>query len=245
MFRVYRGLLVFCFFIVLPSQAQLTLQGGVGVGAVLPAGDLGGATTDYYAGTKYGLSTGYNAHAKARLGALGFRFAREISYSSLSNSGNSEPGQGNVDTKQKIVSFSVGPEYSISIPLSPITPYFGAHAALHLISGETTFQGVSKVPSGTFTLQSGSRLGVGGTAGVVLGMGPLMNLDIAAHYEAMNPFSKSWEDANTSADQRIDSYLTVNDDKDPQYAANNDKHFIAGSRSISVLSFTVTLMFGL
>ena len=236
---------LFCLLVVDPVNAQLTLQGGVGVGVMIPAGDYGGTTLDSYAGTKYGLSTGFNLHAKARLGALGFRFSGEVSYSSLSNSGNSEPGQGAVDVSQKVLSFSVGPEYSFSIPLSPIKPYLGGHVALNRISGETTFQGVAKVSSGVYSLQTATRLGLGGTVGALISMGPAMNLDIAAHYDLMNVFGKTWEDATPATDQRIDSYLTLNDDKDPLYAAGNDKHFINNSRTIGAFRFAVTLMFGL
>ncbi len=245
MSRLCWAVLLFCFSIVLPSQAQLTLQGGVGVGATIPSGDYGGTTLDTYAGTKYGLSTGYNVHAKLRFGAIGFHFAGEVSYSAISNTGNSEPGQGSVDVKQNVLSFNVGPEYSIGIPLSPIKPYLGAHVALHRISGETSFQGAAKLSSGVYSLQTATRFGVGGTVGAIISMGPAMNLDVAAHYDLMNIVGKTWEDATPSTDQRIDSYLTLNDDKDPQFAAGNDKHFISNSRSISAIRLTVTLMFGL
>lgn len=241
-FVAFLALLTLCSF---PAQAQLTLQGGVGIGMAMPAGDYGGSTIDFYQGTKYGLSSGLNLHGKVRVGALGARVASEVSYSSVSNSGNSEPGKGQVEVSQKILSLKLGPEYSFSLPFAPITPYLGGHATINIINGEVVFQGVSKVPSGTFKLQSGTRIGIGGTFGVMVSMGPLMSLDLAAHYDALNLLGKLWEDVNTIDDQRLDSYLAINDEPDPLYNPASDKHFINSSRTIRAFYFTVTVMFGL
>ncbi len=237
--------LVFLTLSSMPIQAQITLQGGVGIGMAVPAGEYGGSTIDFYQGKQYGLSTGLNLHGKVRIGALGARVTGEASYSRVSNSGNSEPGQGNVEVSQKILSVKLGPEYSFSLPFAPITPYLGGHAAIHIINGEVKFQGVSKVQSGTFKLQSGTRIGLGGTFGVVVGMGPLMSLDLAAHYDAMNLLGRVWEDLNIIDDQRLDSYLAINDEPDPLYIPGNDRHFINSSRTMSAFHFTVTVMFGL
>ncbi|MCI0556275.1 MAG: hypothetical protein L0287_35475, partial [Anaerolineae bacterium] len=87
----------------IPVAAQITLQGGVGLGIGLPQGDYGGSTIDHYAGSAYGMSTGYNVHGKARVGLLGLRVAGEIGYSSFSNTGESEPGQGKMEVSHSIL----------------------------------------------------------------------------------------------------------------------------------------------
>jgi opacity protein-like surface antigen len=228
-----------------PAAAQLTLQAGGGVGLAMPMGDYGGSTMEYYKGTKYGLANGVNVHARARVGALGIRVVGEVAYSRFSNSGNSEPGQGKIDVTQQMLTMMIGPEYSFSVPLSPVSAYLGAHAGVHIIGGSTTFQGVSKVPSVTADIQSGTRIGLGGTVGVIVNVGTGLNLDIAARYDAVNLLGKLWDDPNPLDDQRLDSYLSLNDDPDPLYRPNDDKHFINSSRNISTFHITATLMFGL
>lgn len=229
----------------IPAIAQITLQGGVGVGLAMPSGDYGGSTIEYYRGTAYGLANGINAHAKARVGALGVRLMGEVGYSRLSNSGESEPGQGKVEVSHTILSAKLGPEYSFSLPFAPFSAYLGAQVGINIIGGETTFRGVSKVPSGTFEIPSETRIGLGGTVGFIFSLGTGMNLDVAARYDAINLLGKSWNDPNPLNDDRLDSYRSINDESDPLYRAGDDKHFIANSRSISTVHLTVTLMFGL
>lgn len=229
----------------IPATAQITLQGGVGVGLAMPSGDYGGSTIEYYQGTKYGLSSGINVHAKARVGALGMRLMGEVGYSRLSNSGEAEPGQGKVEVKHTIISAKLGPEYSFSLPFAPFSVYLGGQVGINVIGGESTFQGVSKLSSGTYDIPSETRIGLGGSVGMIFSLGPGMNLDVAARYDAVNLLGKSWNDPNPLDDARLDSYRSVNDDRDPLFRAGDDKHFIANSRSISTVHLTVTLMFGL
>ncbi len=224
------------------TSAQLKLQVGAGAGVLLPMGDYKGETTDFYAGTKYGLSTGINLQAKARLGLPGFTLVGGILYGHLSNSGNSEvSGQGTVDVSQSILTIKAGPEITIPLPAAPLTPYIGANLSWNSISGKTTFLGVSRVPSGDADMASASRIGIGINAGVVIKLGAMMNLDLGAEYAFVNPLTKEF----TAGTNRLASYTSLNDDKDPLYAAGNNDHFIAGSRSISTLSVMATLMFGL
>jgi opacity protein-like surface antigen len=243
-----RFLITLLFVVVLSSlsaPAQITLQGGVGVGLAVPSGDYGGSTIDYYRGTRYGLSTGINAHARARVGALGIRLMGEVGYSRLSNSGESEPGQGKVEVKHTILSAKLGPEYSFSLPFAPFSVYLGGQVGINIVGGESTFQGVSKLPSGTFDIPSETRVGLGGTVGLLFSLGPGMNLDVAARYDAINLLGKSWNDPDPLDDARLDSYRSINDERDPLFRAGDDKHFIANSRSISAVHLLVTLMFGL
>jgi len=228
-----------------PSRSQVNIKLGGGIGLTIPSSDFSGSTIDYYNGSSYGLSSGLNIHGKAKIGLFGFNLAGEIDYSSLSNTGNSEPGQGKVDISQKILSLKVGPEFHLSLPALPVTPYIGANLALNSFSGETTFQGVSKVPSATYSVKGAMRFGVGFLAGTEVSIGPLLSLDFNVSYNLMNVSGKEWDDVNPGINQRIDSYLSLNDDLDPLYAAGDDKHFISNARSIHSILFTASILFGL
>lgn len=226
-------------------NAQVALQVGGGAGITFPASDYAGTAADFYNGTKYGLGNGLNFHAKARVGLLGFRLAGEVDYSSFSSSGETQPGQGNVELSQKVLAFKVGPELQFGLPAVPVTPYLAANVALNRFSGETKFQGISKVPSATIDLKSATRLGVGFTGGAILKLGGLTSLDLSVSYNLMNMSGKAWEDDDPTKDQRIDSYVTLNDDKDPLYKAGDDKHFISNARTINAFQVKATVMFGL
>jgi opacity protein-like surface antigen len=228
-----------------PSRSQVNIKLGGGIGVMSPASDFSGSTQDYYNGSRYGLNSGLNIHGKAKIGLSGFNLVGEIGYSSLSNTGNSEPGQGKVDISQKILSLRVGPEFHFSLPALPVTPYIGANLALNRFSGETTFQGVSRVPSATYSMKDATRFGLGFSAGTEVSIGPLLSLDFNISYNMMNISGKEWDDVNPGINQRIDSYLSLNDDHDPQYAAGEDKHFISNARSIHSILFTASILFGL
>lgn len=228
-----------------PAFGQVDFKVGGGIGLVMPAADYGGSTIDYFAGTKYGLGTGYNLHAKARLGLVGFRLTGEAAYSSLSNDGYSEPGQGKAEVSHQILSIKVGPEIQFSLPAMPMTPYLGANVALHRFSGETVFQGVSKVSSATYSLESATRLGIGFNGGVLLSLAPLTSLDISVGYNLMNLSGSEWRDLNPTQDQRIDTYLALNDEADPAYQPADDKHVVSKARTIHSIQLGITILFGL
>lgn len=242
-------LLKISFFIILiytsVIYSQISLQAGVGGGIIFPLSDYTGSTIDYYAGKNYGLSSGYNFHAKALAGFLSLNVFAQIDYSSLSNSGESEPGKGKVEVKHNILSIKAGPEFHLRLPLTPIKPYLNAFLSFNNFSGETIFNGVAKVPSGTHSFSTVSRFGAGVGLGVVFKLGPIMTLDFGAQYNFLNLLGKTWEDVNPTKEQRLDSYLALNDDKDPLIAIGSDDHFINSSRTINSLQITVTLMFGL
>jgi len=228
-----------------PSSSQVTMKLGGGVGVTIPTSDFAGSTLEYYNGSRYALSSGLNLHAKAKIGLAGWNVAGEIHYSSLRNTGYTEPGQGKMDISQEMLSVKVGPEFRISLPALPVTSYVGANVALNRFNGETNFQGVAKVPSGTYSVKGATRFGAGISAGTEVSLGPFMSFDFNVSYNLMNLFSKGWEDVNPGVDQRVDSYLALNDDQDPKSAAGDDKHFISGQRNISTIQFTVSVLFGL
>lgn len=241
-----RILAILCFAIILaiPAQSQITFQFGAGAGLAMPASDYSGTTLDFYNGGKYGMKNGLTLNAKVRAGILGLRAAGEVNYSMFSNTGEALPGRGSVDISQKVLSLKVGPELSFGVPLMPITPYLGANVSLNRFSGTVKFQGITSLPSDENDLKSASRIGFGFTGGVLLNLGG-MKLDLSAAFDMMNASGKSWEDENPTKDQKLDSYITLNDDKDPLYKSGDDKHFISSSRSINSIQIRATLMFGL
>ena len=225
-----------------PSSGQVKFQVGAGGGVLLPMGDYAGETTEYYAGTKYGLSTGYTLQGKARVGIAGFTLVGGVNYSHLSNSGEGVVGRGSVDVSQSILTFKVGPEFTIPIPAAPVTPYLGGNVAFHSISGKTKFQGLTAVPSSEFDVEGATRIGFGLNAGVVISLGGL-NLDLGAEYAFVNPISKEWKSPTNA--NRVDSYKSLNDEKDPLFNASSTDHFVGSTRSISTFAITATLMFGI
>ena len=76
-----KALLLFTALLLLISPqlySQVTLQIGGGLGYIAPAGDYSGSTIDFYNGTKYGMSNGFNYHAKARVGLLGLNIVSSM-----------------------------------------------------------------------------------------------------------------------------------------------------------------------
>lgn len=219
-----------------PAAAQVSFQIGGGVGYVMPAGDYKGTVAEYYAGTNYGLSGGFGLHAKARLGLLGFNLTGELGYAFLSNDGSPEGGNSSAEVDQRILSLKVGPEFRLGIPAVPVTPYLGVNVSFNSFSGSTKFQGTSGVPSSSFDMASASRIGAGATVGVMLS-----SIDIAVHYNLHNLSGKAWQGGGN----RIDTYSSLNDDKDPLYAAGDSNHVVKDPRSIQSIVITVSMMFGI
>jgi hypothetical protein len=71
------------------------------------------------------------------------------------------------------------------------------------------------------------------------------NNKVKSPYNLLYLFGKSWQDVNPTIDQRLDSYLALNDDMDPAYLAGSNTHIIGGSRTINTFAITATAMFGL
>ncbi len=242
-----KSLLTLIFIIITVSAAfsQIKLQAGIGGGVAIPSSDYAGSTLEYYSGTKYGLSTGYNIAGKFRVNLLPISITGTVDYSNFSNSGESEPGKGKVDISQSIVSIKVGPEYQINIPAAPLTPYIWGNIAYNSISGETKFNGVSEVPSGNYDVKAASRFGFGLAGGVLINISRFLELDIGLQYNWVNPIGKEFEDTDPNKDARIDSYLTLNDEKDPAFEPDNKEHFTENNRSINTFNIIVILMVGL
>lgn len=239
-----RILLLSIIFFAINIYSQVTFQAGVGLGYTIPTGDMAGSTTDFYSGKKYGLSNGINLHAKARIGVLSFNVFGEADYSTFSNNGESEPGQGKVDVSQKILSLKAGPEFSLGLPLIPITPYANLFLSLNTISGEVKFQGVSGVPSETNDIKSATRIGFGAGAGVIFDVAEHISLDLNLQYNNSNAFGKEYSLSDPTSHERLDNYTSLNDDKDPLIGTNNDR-IIDKSRTLSSFEIKATVMFGI
>lgn len=227
------------------SFSQITAQVGGGLSYNLPQGDAGGTTEDFYNGSKYGLSNSISFFVKGRAGLFGTSFFAEIDYTKLSGDGNADENRGTVEVSLNTLSLKLGPEIMIDIPLSPVSPYFAPYLVVNQFSGEVKFQGVSKVPSGTYDVKSALRIGAGGAAGVIFKLNPALKLDLSIQYQLMNLFGKEFTSVNPSEVRRLDSYLYLNDEKDPLYSASSDEHIVSDKRSLNNLQFKLGLMIGL
>jgi len=222
--------------VAIPSAfAQVSVKVGIGGGYVMPMGDYKGTAAEYYAGTNYGLSNGFDVHAKARVGLLGFNLTGQVGYSSLSNSGSPQGGNSSADISSKIFSIEIGPEFHLGLPAVPITPYLGANIAFNTFSGSTKFQGTTSVPSSTVDMASASRFGIGATVGVIIS-----SFDIAVHYNLYNLTGKEW----VGSGNLVETFKSLNDDKDPMYAPGDPNHVVSSPRSLQSLVLSVSYMFG-
>ncbi len=224
--------------------SQISLQVGGGLGYISPTGDYGGSTVDFYDGTKYGMSSGFNYHAKARVGLLGLNLFGIIEYSTVSGDGESEPGQGEVENSHSIFSIKAGPEFNLSPPLSPVGFYIDGFISVNTFSGTVKFQGVSQVSSGEYDLESATRFGVGAGGGVVLDLIPIVTFDVGVHYNLYNVFGQTYTGTTTNP-KRLDAYTSLNDDKDPFFGTDEDIYIIENTRAINAWQFTLTAMIGI
>lgn len=244
-----KTLLMFTAFIFLMSPgiySQVTLQVGGGLGYISPAGDYSGSTVDFYNGTKYGMSSGFNYHAKARVGILGLNLFGIIEYSTVSGEGEGDPTKDRtqVENSHGIFSLKAGPEFNFSVPMSPVGFYLDGFVSVNTFSGNVKFQGLSKAPSPENDLETATRFGAGAGGGVLLDILPVVTLDFGVHYNLYNLFGKQYA-IGDDRPGRLEVYTSLNDDKDPLFEAGDDEHIIGDSRSINAWQFTLTAMIGI
>src|SRR6266496_6225388 len=85
--------IIIVFICVSYSQSQAKFLVGPAGGITLPTMDYSGETTDFYAGTSYGLKTGFNIGILGKFSILKILNGRAgITYSSLEHSGLAEAG---------------------------------------------------------------------------------------------------------------------------------------------------------
>jgi len=230
-------------FVPLNSYSQLKILLGPAIGLTTPTVDYTGETTDYYAGTKYGLRSAINfgAMGKVSLGPINFNLS--VIYTPLSNDGRSEPDKSNssVEIKQNLFTIALGTQYGFSVPASPIKPYIGFDLLFTTISGSTKFQGTQNVTSNVINLNTTTRTGLGFAAGAeikLLGSA----LDISLRYNLINLFSKDYDGSPTG--NRDEVYKYLNDGEDPNYSAADVKHPVGDKRTIATIQFQLGVLFG-
>jgi len=101
------------------------------------------------------------------------------------------------------------------------------------------------VPSGTYSMTSATRIGAGISIGSELSLGPALALDLNVAYNLMNLSGKEWKNANPAANQRLDSYVSLNDAPDPNYVPGDGVHIISSERSIRSTAVTLSVLFGI
>ncbi len=210
---------------IVQTNAQVTFQVGGGVGYEMASGELSGDIKTLGDGN-YGMDGGLNLHAKARVGLLSFVVAGEIGYTMMSNEGtvNSVKYESNL----YITSIKLGPEFHFGLPVLPVDPYAGINLQINSFSGDTKLQGVPGLASGTYDMESATRIGVGVNGGAVLSLGG-MKLDFNLSYNMLNLIGKDYE-SNPDSDKL---YLD-DDESDGRDAA-----------SLNTIGAKVTLMFGI
>jgi opacity protein-like surface antigen len=241
--KLFKTLTAFFFILIFSGSAiSQSVKIGVEVGATLPQSDYGGSTIDFYQGTKYGMKSGVNFGAVGKFGLPTFTIRGGIGYFNLKNDGIAQTGNpgGRIETENHILSFLAGPEFQFSVIGSPLRPYIGANIILSSIGGEVTFQGVSNVPSGTYTISSGTRFGLGLGAGAEISLTSVI-LDLGIRYNLHNLGGKEF--VQLASDRRLDSYINLNDERDPLFN-NSTTHFISSDRNISTFQFNLGLLFG-
>lgn len=223
--------------------SQISFEGGINGGATIPMGDYGGTMAEYYSGLKYGLSTGFNIGGYASLSTPVLSGRVSLNYSSLSNDGSPGVGfgGGTVKNKHNIFTIGIGPQYNLPIPYSPIKPFAVAELLIVSISGETSFQGISSVPSGTYEIPTATRIGLGITGGLSFELEKI-GIDLSVKYSILNLTGKEFKSDDPS--KRFSSYTNLNDGKDPLYGTNTD-HFIGAERSMSTVQINLGIHFSL
>lgn len=225
------------------AESQIRLVIGPSIGLTSPTIDYSGETSDFYTGTKYGLRSGINfgAIAKVTLGPLNGKLT--VSYASFSNSGKGDITKTNstLEVKNNIFMITLGTEFGFAIPLSPIRPYAGIDVLFTTISGTFNYQGTSDVASNEHSIESSSKTGLGLNLGSEIKFGASTSLDLSLHYNLINLFGKDFKSGGTN---RIDSYSSLNDAKDPAYNALDAKHFIGNDRTIATIQIQAGLLFG-
>ena len=201
-------------------------------------GEYSGTMEEFYAGTKYGLSTGFNIGGYATLTTPIISGRVSLNYSSLSNEGSPGTGLGGgtIENKHNIFIIGIGPQYNFSIPASPIKPFIIAELLFASIGGEVTFQGISSVPSKTYDIPTVSRIGLGLAAGLGYELG-FVGFDLTVKYNILNLSTKEFTSFTDNA--RVNSYINLNDGKDPLYGTDPNVHIVGNERNISTVQINL------
>jgi len=227
------------------TNSQISIKLGPMLGLTSPTIDYSGDTKDFYAGTKYGLRSGLNYGVMAKLNFLSLNGRFSVSYASLSNDGTADPTKNNstVKVESNIVLITIGPEFTFSVPKSPIKPYAGIDLLFSSISGTFDFQGSTPngLTGGQTSIQSASRTGLGFSFGSEIAIGNI-NLDLSIRYNLHNLFGKEY--INSNSNNKTGVYSSLNDAKDPNFPTADDKHPVGNDRTIATIQFQLGFLFG-
>jgi hypothetical protein len=225
--------------------SQLWIQPVVGL--TVPMSDYSGSIPDYYQGKSFGLSPGVNFglcfSVNSGIPHLNLDFG--VNYSILKNSGSSATTTLNdyIELKQNLLIIYAGPTYFfLHTPHQSnlLHPYFGVNLLYSNIFGSVTFARVQNVPDGSYDMQTADRLGIGFKIGNNFELGTGVGLEIEFSYNLINAFSKSYSGGSSG---RINTYQSLNDDRDPFYSPGSIEHPVSNSRSISVFQMNLGFYF--
>ena len=224
--------------------SQLGIELGVNGGATIPTGDYSGTMEHFYAGSKYGLTTGFNIGGYGNLTTPIISGRVSLNYSSVSNDGSPGTGfgGGTIELKHNLFTIGIGPQYSIPIPQSPIKPFLIAELLIASISGEVSFQGISSIPSKTYDIPTVTRIGLGLTGGLNYDIGSY-GFDLSLKYCILNLSGKEFTSFSDNA--RVNSYINLNDDKDPLYGTDPNVHVVSNDRDVSTFQINLGFHFTL
>jgi hypothetical protein len=223
------------------TKAQIHISLGPQLGFALPISDYAGEVSDFYNGTKYGFKGGFNMGATFKADLMIIAGRLDINYAMFSNSGSiTGLNNGSLSIKQKNLIIGIGPEYSLGLPLVPIKPYVSLELLFTTFTGESQYQGTPGVNSNNNSISSVTRIGLGLLAGTEFKIG-VFALDVSVRYNMLNLIGKSF--TSYTNNDRSNSYLNLNDAKDPNFDGVN--HPVGSSRTISTLQFNVGVLFGI
>lgn len=214
---------------------------GPSIGATLPTADYAGSTRGYYMGGSYGLKFGVNFGAEARIITPFVNIKGFYRYNLFKNTGEAELGVGRIQIKQYISEFGIGPEYMIQIPRVPVKPHIEAVFIYSVFSGSTDFRAVPYVQDGFYDMVSTSRMGIGLGAGAEIKLKKLnFSIDVNVRYNYLNFLENSF----SGGEERISSYIHLNDKADPLYNKTDVNHPVGSDRAISIIQFNVSVIYG-
>lgn len=227
----------------LNANSQIGLKIGPMIGMTSPTIDYSGDAKDFYAGSKYGLRSGLNYGVMAKVNFLSLNGRFSVSYASLTNDGPANTNQNNstVSIENNLVMITIGPEFSFSVPKSPVKPYAGIDLLFTSFSGSFKFQGTTGLPSDQNSIKSSSRTGLGFSLGSEIMFGNI-NLDLSLRYNLHNLFGKEYSSPNSTS--RVEAYTNLNDGADPNYSASNNDHPIGVDRTIATIQLQLGVLFG-
>lgn len=213
---------------------------GPSIGVTLPTGDYVGSTMEYYSGENFGMKLGANFGAEARLVTPYVNVKGFYKYNLFKNNGNADLSGGNIEIKQYISEFGIGPEYMINIPKSTVKPHVDVMFLYSVFSGSVDFRGLTTIADGIYDMNTASRTGIGLGAGAEVKLKNFY-IDFSLRYNFMNLLKKSF----SGGEERLASYTSLNDESDPLYNGTDINHPIGSNRTISLFQFNVSVIYGI